>query len=142
MTDAPAVAAPKPWSRLTTLCYFICNSALKLLPVIVHVDRLNGDILVSEEVVYVPVGYVVLSPAVLEMSLKSGQEAVEGRAYVDVWPTREIDLPQSTYLDADILLDVDAEAVSSLDRHTLTTVQPVNMVSENGGLVSAEAEDG
>jgi len=108
VTDAPAVAAPKPWSRLTTLCNFICYSALKLLPVIVHIDRLNRDIRVPEEVVYVPVGYVVLSPAVLEMSLKSGQEAVEGRAYVDVWPTREIDFPQSTYLDADILLDVDA----------------------------------
>ena len=142
MTDAPAVAAPKPWSRLTTLCNFICYSALKLLPVIVHIDRLNRDIRVPEEVVYVPVGYVVLSHAVLEMSLKSGQEAVEGGAYVDVWPTREIDLPQSTYLDADIHLDVDAEAVGSLDRHTLSTVQPVNMVSENGGLVSAEAEDG
>ena len=123
----------------TNVC---CHGALKLLSVIVHEDRLNRDFRVPEEVVDVPVGNVVLSPTVLEVSLKAGQEAVEGGAYVDVWPTREIDLPQSTYLDADILLDVDAEAVGSLDRHTQSTVQPVNMVSENGGLVSAEAEDG
>jgi hypothetical protein len=30
------------------------------------------------------VGHVVISPAVLEVALKAGYEAVEGRAYVDV----------------------------------------------------------